>query len=538
MNNHLVKIWVLIKAIGRQIKDWYMELPTIKKIVAIVGPIVILIVAVKIIPSKKADETNEDAPRQVVLKSVGELSAISAPLSLVGQVTSVNEATIRAESSGQVHVYKKLGDRVAAGTVIGEFENAAERAAVLQAEGAYESAKAARDIAVINTGNTNSSINDLKTNAINAINSAYSTMDDIVRSKMDDSFTDPRTATPRLKILLPDSALQSKLETERKNIENMLVARASVNATLTNDSDLVSELQKVQNDVQTVKIYLDDLNNAYVKALPDQNFSQASIEAKKGVISVSRSTISGTLSSLSQTKVALQNGLAQQEVAGRTTGDKSPNTASADAQVKSALGAYNAAIARLEKTIIRSPITGTLNSLSIETGDFVNQTTQVAVVSNNGALEIVAYVSSDDATRIHVGQNVMIDANTKGVVTRLASAIDPVTKKIEVRIGILDGKGSLINGESAKLSIVDSKANVSSKPVGMIKIPLSSVKITPRGNYVFTLSETNTLVSNPVELGTLLGDDVQVVSGLTTDMNIVKDVRGLKEGETVTISQN
>jgi len=37
------------------------------------------------------------------------------------------------------------------------------------------------------------------------------------------------------------------------------------------------------------------------------------------------------------------------------------------------------------------------------------------VVSNNGALEVVAYLTEDDAKRVNVGSKVMIDNSISGV---------------------------------------------------------------------------------------------------------------------------
>jgi multidrug efflux pump subunit AcrA (membrane-fusion protein) len=54
---------------------------------------------------------------------------------------------------------------------------------------------------------------------------------------------------------------------------------------------------------------------------------------------------------------------------------------------------------------------------------------------------------------------------------------------------------------------------------------------------VFTVDATSTLVSVPVELGTLLGEEVVIKTGLSPDMQIVKDARGLKAGEVVTVNQ-
>jgi RND family efflux transporter MFP subunit len=541
--SHLTKIYFLLKAVLVQVKEWFLDYwrvwPWYKRVVAIIGPIAILILAIKILPTENPVEVAVDTPKFVVLARVTDLSNKTTPVPLVGQVTSVNEATIRAESSGRLtHVYRKLGDRVVAGQVIAEFENSGERASVLQAEGAYEAAKAARDIAQINSANTSVGIGDTKTNTLNAINSSYSTMDDLVRSKTDTAFSDPRSENPKLKVLVPDSALQTRVENERMTIEKLLTARAVRNSSLSVDSDLLSEIQKVQTEAQTVKNYLDNLNSVYVKSLPDQNFSQASLDAQKAVLNAGRATIAGTLTSLSASKVALQNGLASEEIAGRTTGDSSPNAASADASVKSAQGAYLAAVSRLEKTIIRSPISGTLNSLSIETGDYVAPTSQVAVVSNNGALEVLAYVSGDDASRITIGAPVKINSNIKGIVTRIASAIDPVTKKIEVRVGILDEKAGLINGQSVRIEVSGPTTAVPALAMAsQVKIPLSAVKITPRESYVFTVSASSTLQRVDIQLGTLLGDEVEIVSGLTGDMIIVKDARGLKEGQVVSVNE-
>jgi multidrug efflux pump subunit AcrA (membrane-fusion protein) len=538
MNTHLQKIVFLFKAIGRQITSWFLELPPYKRVMAVAGVILIIIIASRILPSAAKEEELVDMPKSVTLASVYDLSNKTTSVPLVGQVTSTNEATIRAESSGRLtKVYKKLGDKVYAGQVIAEFENSGERAAVLQAEGAYESAKAGRDIALINSANTTLGIDDIKTNTINTINSTFTTIDDIVRAKTDVAFTDPRTENPRLKVLIPDSILQSSIEQQRNQIEKMLVARFTKNLAMNNNSDLIAELQKVQAETQIVKNYLDDLGNAYVKALANQEFSQSSLDVNKSIVGGSRSAISGTLSSLSGAKVALQNGIAAESIAGRTTGDKSPNTASVDAQVKTAQGGYLSALSRLEKTIIRSPITGTLNSLTIDTGDYVTPSAQVAVVSNNGALEVVTYITSEDIKRVQVGGVVNINGKLKGVVTRIASAVDPITKKIEVRVGISEEGAQLVNGQSVRVEVGgESVSNVKVIASQIIKIPLSAVKITPRESYVFTLSGSSTLVSVPVELGTLLGEEVEIVTGLTPDLMIVKDARGLKAGEEVTVN--
>ena len=47
--------------------------------------------------------------------------------------------------------------------------------------------------------------------------------------------------------------------------------------------------------------------------------------------------------------------------------------------------------------------------------------------------------------------------------------------------------------------------------------------------------EDNTLVAIPVEVGQTQGSSVEIVQGLSSDRQIVVDVRGLVEGEKVEV---
>jgi multidrug efflux pump subunit AcrA (membrane-fusion protein) len=131
----------------------------------------------------------------------------------------------------------------------------------------------------------------------------------------------------------------------------------------------------------------------------------------------------------------------------------------------------------------------------------------------------------------------MIDNTVKGVITRIASAIDPRTKKIEVRVGITEKTGSLVNGQSVRMNITKSKQIVTSTG-GPIKIPLSALKLTPNGAFVFSVSTSSALVSISVKEGAILGEEIQILSGLDGSETIVTDARGLKDSMTVTVKEN
>ena len=64
----------------------------------------------------------------------------------------------------------------------------------------------------------------------------------------------------------------------------------------------------------------------------------------------------------------------------------------------------------LEKTIIRSPIS-IVEQFHHQARDFLAPAQQVAVVSNNGALEAVAYVTEEDKARVAVGQKIKLEGD-------------------------------------------------------------------------------------------------------------------------------
>jgi multidrug efflux pump subunit AcrA (membrane-fusion protein) len=137
-------------------------------------------------------------------------------------------------------------------------------------------------------------------------------------------------------------------------------------------------------------------------------------------------------------------------------------------------------------------------------------------------------VSESDRNRIAVGDTVRIDGETAGTITNIAPAIDPSTKKIEVKIAT-EGE-SLSNGDTVRVTI---DTNGSLENITDIIIPIAALKVETNRVVVFTLSDTNILIAHEVETGPLIGNSIVIESGVTADMTIVTDARGLSEGDTV-----
>lgn len=490
----------------QRIKNFLSYLNSFSRRSKILAPLAAVIVVITLLHlGKGAPEADvADTTTHVTLASVASLSSAGGPLPVVGNVTSVSQASISALAGGEItSLPRKLGDRVAAGQVIASFENSSQQAAVLQAQGQYDAALASK-VAVSPT--------DVKTDAVNTFRSTFNTLDTVLETEVDLFFGQRTVYGPQLLIEAPGDNRYGKLSLEREAIgEQMDLYRERLAAA--NSANPTELLASATTLVQRVSTFLGQLSVSASRL--DSGASDAQISA----LASARASINTLTTTLASALESYRSGSVS-------------TTASTDASVTIALGGLRAAQAALEKTYVRAPISGTIVSLPVNRGDFVSPGTQVAIISNPGALQVEAYVTSADAKTLHVGGKATIDKNVPGTIVFIAPALDPLTGKIQVKVSPTQSQTALTDGSTVSVTLdrVATTKAVSSS----ISIPIASAKMTPQGAVVFTVA-SSTLVAHPITLGAIQGGQVEVKEGVTPDMDIVVDARGLSDGQVVVV---
>ena len=488
--------------------------------------------------------------RQVKVVSVRDLSLDKDPLPLLGKVQSQSSATIYSQVSGEViALYKKLGDAVWDNQVIAELNNWSQRSAVTQAKASVEVVQANLDkikkggtdtqISILKTtlDNSQKTLDETKTSVISVLNDAFAKADDSVRNRIDIMFRDPRGTNPQILFSVSDSQLEIDIEWERLVIEEMLNEWSIALSDLSVEDNLINKLDVRKTDVDSIRSFLDKMALAVNVLSSNSGLSETTINIWKSSISGTRSIINGAIASLSASKNALngvQSGfeIAQLNYDQAETGGRSEDVTAAEAQLKQVEAGLQSAYANLEKTIIRASISGTINTLNLEKGDFVSAFQPVVKLANNNSLEVIAYITEEDRIDIMVGAKVMVGSQWQGEVKNIAPAIDAQTKKIKVEINVKSADFNLTNGQSVALS-VERVTQDDQKEITEFSIPISALKIGSDDTVVFTVDGENKLVSHSVTMGPILGEKIIIKEGLTADMEIVVDARGLKKGETV-----
>lgn len=467
----------------------------------------------------------------VSVASVAKLSG-SSELSLVGSVSSVSEVKLESEVSGRVtSVPVTLGQTVAADTVIASVENSAEYAAVLQAEGSYEAALATVAKSNIGVEDAESSLTSAKQAAINSNRSAVTTANSIILNTLDTFFSSPRQPNPGLKASV---TLGSSVNDERYLFNSMIEDwQQEVSHMNTSDTsaEIIEDLNNATERVKRVAAMVQTFIEALPKNKPDEVFTAAALAELQVSLSSAKSTLNSLISSLESAETGIE--VAEQSLNSAKISGTDGTVSSANATVKQALGALRAAQSNYNKTIIRTPISGTLNTLSVKAGDYISPRTFIANVANNNASIIKTFISDSDRTRVSIGQEVIINGNASGTVRAIAPGLDPVTKKAQIEIRSDDT--SLINGASVRISIPSLDTTTTIGNDSPLVIPVSALKVEANRVVVFTVSNEGTLIAHEVEEGTLQGTGIVIESGLSRDMNIVTDARGLNEGDKVEV---
>lgn len=480
----------------------------------------------------------------VKVSAAANLSLSNNSTPIVGTVTSLNQATILSQTSGEiVSLPYSLGDRVTAGTVIAGFENNAQQAGVIQASGAVGAARtglanAEGTFAIgskITAAQAAQNVKNARKAFSNALQSAYIALDDAVHAKADTLFSNPRTVSAQLILIVPNSRLVRLIRQERLALQTTF----SNIAPYKNDSSgstLDARSTTMTTAANSVIQFLGNLATAVNETLPSQSVPATALAGYTVSLGAARAEANSALSGLIAAKSAYDNALANKQAATNATTNGTPNTiALAKARLTQASGAYGAARAALEKTIIRSPINGTIISMPITLGDYVPMFSPIAIVSNSNALYIKTFVTSDTARTLAAGDSVLINGARGGIVTFVAPSLDPLTHKREVKVGIVGSHRALANGETVLVTFVHTITRTDNGNTNTITVPLSAIKVTPSGPKVFTVSTTSTLVAHSVTIQNINGDSVSLRSGITSDTKIVLDARGLSSDQKVII---
>lgn len=499
-----------------------------KRTVRIVLSILILLVGYIIFQVSSGEEkvVLEVTPKTIVEVSTSAALQSNSSFEVIGVVEAKTQAKLQAEAGGRVvSVNVVLGQTVLPGTIIAQLENASERASLLQAEGFYEATIAGSAQSDISVTEAETRLEGAIDGTRSANQGAYTTISDVLLNTVDSFYSGANSGNIGLRI-------NGRGQTAFLNEER--VALREVLATWNEDTNVGNQTPAILARLQVSRVEVRRILNLVDTLIPlisdkgnTSNFTDAEIGALALGLSASRARLVAVISSLDGAENTIKDavdGLAKAKLSA-----SGGTTSASDAQIKQALGSLRAAQANFQKTVVRSPIAGTVNQLSVRAGDYVGQGAPIAEIANNNGLEVTTYLDGNESNKLVVGDIVTLGEIASGTVTNISPAVDLATGKIEVRIGVTGG--DLKAGNTVKVT----SAKTTSLKQQEIVIPLSAIKLGTNDAFVLVVGQNNKLETKAVMLGPVSGDRVVIRSGIDLDTPFVIDARGLKFGQEVTV---
>jgi len=476
---------------------------------------------------------------------LAEKGSIKQEVSVTGKLMPVEDVDLAFEKSGKVSlIYIKVGDKVFPSQLLAKLDNSDLIAQLAEFEANVDSQKAKlaelergtrpEEILIQETKveSAKSSVEDAKKNLVDKLNDAYTKGDDVIRNKIDQFFDGPRTSNPQINFAVLDVQLENKLNTTRKYIETMLIEwKDSVDA-LSPISDLDSYVSMTNTNLDKIKSFLSDITLALNDLSAGVSLSQTTIDTYRTSVSTARTNINTATVNVSAADEKLRGAestlsLEQNNLALKKAGTVEEQITAQEAAVKQAEAKVQSALAQISKTIIRSPISGTVTSQDIKVGEIVTANTKIISIISEDNLEIEANIPEVDIGKISLGNKakITLDAFSGEIFSGSIVYVDPAETIIE---GVTTYK--------IKLNFDEEDSRIRSgmtADIDLITAELSDVIIIPQRAVITRDGEklVNVLIDGEIR-------EIVIKTGVRSFEGMVEVISGLEEGEEVVVSIN
>jgi RND family efflux transporter MFP subunit len=208
-----------------------------------------------------------------------------------------------------------------------------------------------------------------------------------------------------------------------------------------------------------------------------------------------------------------------------------------------ALSNLNAAAANYERLKqlttfkkIVAPFSGVITKRNVDIGDLVDGTTKpLFLITQLDPLRVYVYVPQAFVKFVKVGQEATVKqddlggAGVKAQVTKVASAIDPLTRTMQIEVTINNKGGTLMPGAFVQV-------NLRLPPSKSLNIPSNALIVRKNGTQVAVVDDQNKVHLLPITVGRDYGNNIDVSDGLKGGEQVILNPSdSIAEGDEVSI---
>ena len=210
----------------------------------------------------------------------------------------------------------------------------------------------------------------------------------------------------------------------------------------------------------------------------------------------------------------------------------------AKARLESAKQMKNEVNSQFAYVNITAPFSGVVTAKNVEAGDMANPGQTLVSIEAPGDFEVMATVPETEISQIKTGVSVdvyvqSLQKTLKGTVKEISTSARNSGGQYLLKVSLAKADASILSGMFATVQFpIERKATSE-----MIMIPKSALVTNGQLSGVYTVSESGTAILRWLRLGRTLGEDVEVLSGLSSDESYIVSAEGkLYNGVKIAVS--
>lgn len=505
----------------------------------LIGVAILIIIALFALKSNNGKETPN---HKVTLGEVVQEVLIS------GSVKSANFVDLAFEKTGSIQwINKDVSDTVYQGEVIANIENGAEKASLDDAIAKLQSEEARYDelslgsrpeeikIKEIELSQNEQTLSNYYENISQTINDTYNKADSAINKQADPLFSNDQSSSPQLSFIVNDQQAKNDAESSRlkagvalKDIENINDKLIELVNLEKSAPESETALKDTKNRLLIVQTFLIKISSALNSAT---SLSETNLATYKDNIATGRTNINTAIQSVSDLidDIASQKILVEkskQELELEKIGATKEVLSQAKASIERAKATIKSAESALSKTIMRSPINGTVTKQDGKVGEIVSAGSKIVSVMGKENFEIETNIPESDLSKVKIGDmaKITLDAFSKDeIVEATVSSIDPAEKIVDgvstykTILQIQNPVTGLRSGMTTDIRIVTARKQ------DVLFVPQKAIKTTNNVKFV-------TILKNDSEI-----EQREIVTGLKGTDGNVEVLSGISQGEKVSL---
>ena len=270
------------------------------------------------------------------------------------------------------------------------------------------------------------------------------------------------------------------------------------------------------------------------------SINNTDLQAKKAQVDASITQATAAYNNAKKDYDRFTNLFKQQSASQKELDDMTARYEMAKASLQGAKQMRNEVVAQFSYANITAPFSGVVTNTFVKEGDMANPGMPLVSIEGASKLQVTAMVSENDITAIRNGMlvDILVKSNAtalKGKVTEVSASAKNTGGQYLVKINLEPTKAKVLSGMFVNVQFPTESKTPSSTNKRML-VPESALVHQGQLTGIYTIGNGNVAILRWLRVGKKLGNQVEVLSGLSVKEQYVVSAEGkLYNGALVTV---